>query len=400
MPPIPSAELSLRQSFDQQSDQHTCHGWTCLSGAARFGIILVTIMVIFTLALIYWRLKATPDRRPKDEERISKGESRQVSRARFCGVTIIIDRVRWPASSQEDNKNMSGARRAQVKGSVRPVPRQINAGSSDIHMVPLTPLPPPPPPVFWAVATTPSMLPPPPPFGPSSLYIPGPPPARVRSRPLAVDLATAPRAPDAPPPYSSQATDVPSAFTWTSAVVSRPPSGGLEEQPQLTPLAKVYDQGRWLAKRNVFPRSGHARTISDSGSASPVPATRSPSGSDSPPTPERGRSRSSHSSKRRPRQPHMHPPAQHEQRSQNPSTRGQGGNETPAQSGLSASPINTSTEAVCGSQLAQIEYSRQDSESPNPGERRQCSRRGVERRHSFSDYSPFRDKLQEYLARG
>ncbi|EGS20471.1 uncharacterized protein CTHT_0023030 [Thermochaetoides thermophila DSM 1495] len=121
-PPI----LSSGQDHSTRSVSHDCSGWSCLSDAAQFGIILVIIFFVFTIAYIYWRLWIKPQRESSNAQAEEETTSArwEVSRRSPRSITITIYREARSRGDQDndddegkDNADGSRIRRRRRKKS-------------------------------------------------------------------------------------------------------------------------------------------------------------------------------------------------------------------------------------------------------------------------------------------
>jgi hypothetical protein len=382
----------------------TSSGWNCLSDATQMGIILVVVASVLTLGYLYWRFKIKPNLG-------GAGNGHRTPTSGYWEVTsrdpnrVSITIYREPRPPRDEEAGVSAVRDSgRSKGGNGPThageittdqaPKQIGcAAAPDIHLVP-----PPPPPAFWTSAVS-SAIPPPPPFGPPVVLDPGPPPAPLQPGTLGFGPAVVPYPPDAPPPYfdyaapqniqvqhprPGQAATAQPPCTPPQPRSSVPPRNCHDEPSEATPdVAKQSPWRRWFSLGTRLPTVGHARTLSDSSSASTRSKSPSPPApSVSPPSPRHERS---HSRPSRNRQPRLPPAGSRQTRRRRTDSPPQ------SESSFSSSYINTSVEAVF------------DNQDPHPGYPQQAlDFRGLERRTrrdsgrdthlaSSSDIIPLRD---------
>jgi len=267
-PPI----LSSGQDHSTRSVSDDCSGWSCLSDAAQFGIVLVVIFFVFAVAYIYWRLWIKPQRQssnaqPGEETTSARWE---VSRRSPRSITITIYREARSRDDQNDDEgedNADGSRmRRRRRGknntnaddgeddknktlatttenmpgpAVQVQPSQIITSSPapvayqvqfpDVHVIP-----PPPPAVIYAAAPQ-TLFPPPPSFSPTIVaepVVPPPPPPPVVVEPSGVNQDAAPQPPSTvQPPCAAQ-----------QPYVVQPDPSGITNSPTVYPQAPGPNQ--------------------------------------------------------------------------------------------------------------------------------------------------------------
>lgn len=422
-PAIVPAYPTLKLTRTRRSAADKCAGWSCLSDAAQYGVILVIIAVVLALGYIYWRLQVVPKRQLNcGEDRASNDEYLQFHREGPNRVSITIHREPRTRDSEgdEETKGTKGRAPRRRKGKNEPAqldegmndppqptgngsPSNVQPVPSDIHIIP------PPPPIVWAVAP-PSL--PPPPFGPPTFLFPGPPPPPFISEPPGPYPTTGHYPPYAPPYLAQHGLQnlhqapmpgietvappgcIPAPARWPDTSNNHH-KGAARQPPSPKPQPR---QRRWFSMGAV-PQTGHARTVS--GSDSPTPRSRSPSPAPppvSPPSPNRGRGRLRNtsdrrlrrrSSGRRPKQQSLQP----RRKSARSGTQDLHQDDSLHQSSVDPGSTNTSVEAVDGSRESSPGHRARVHRSPNPGRRRYSD--GGPRVHQWeSDAAPLLDLSQ------